>query len=119
MKFLFMCGVCLFALFAGYLTVIVARNSGSIAKSGNHSREILAGDRKFLDDFFQELNQGDRQGGGIYSPPSQKNGSAETMESTADSVPRAVLVVNREIVRRGELIVHSGTVKSKRQKIAP
>lgn len=113
-NFLLLCGVC---LFVGYMTAMVAGNPDRIAKSGNFSRNILAEDRKFLNDFFQEVNQGDHRGGGIYTPISEKNGSAETMESSPDSAPRAVLVVNSEIVRRGELVVHSRTVKGKRQKL--
>ena len=91
----------------------------SISNAGPLPRDIREEDRKFLDDLVQNQDQHDRQDGNSLSAPVQNIGNAEAIDSSPKSVPRAELVTNSEIVRRGELIVHSGTVKRKRQSITP
>ena len=91
----------------------------SISNTGPLARDIREEDRKFLDDLVQKQNQQDRQDGNSLSAPVQNFGNAGTIDSSPKSVPRAELVINSDIVRRGELVVHSGTVKRKRQSITP
>ena len=115
----------LLAFFLGALPSTLMKNDqstapGSISNAGPLARDIREEDRKFLDDFLvQKQNQQDRQDGNSLSAPVQNIGNARTIDSSPKSVPRAELVINSEIVRRGELVVHSGTVKRKRQSIAP
>ena len=47
--------------------------------------------------------------------PDQNLDRAGTIVSSSRAVPRAELVINTEIVKRGELVVHRGTSKLKRQ----
>ena len=47
----------------------------------------------------------------VFGTPDQNIGKAGTIVSSPKPVPRAELVINTEIVRRGELVVHSGTAK--------
>ena len=107
-KFLLVAAVC---GFVGYMTVFVAPRRDMITERGNSSRalhlaqDIPEEDRNFLDDLVQKQNQDDHRAGTIVSSPKP--------------VPRAELVINTEIVRRGELVVHSGTAKPKRQTITP
>ena len=97
--------------FVGYVAVFVAPRRDMITQRGNSSRalhlaqNIREEDRNFLDDLVQKQNQDDHRAGIIVSSPKP--------------VPRAELVINTEIVRRGELVVHSGTPKLKRQTITP
>lgn len=86
----------------------------SISDAGPLAQDIREEDRKFLDELVRKQNQD----GNLLSTPVANTGKFETIESSGKSVPRAELVINREIVRRGELVVHSGTVKRKRQNIA-
>jgi hypothetical protein len=74
-------------------------------------RAIREVDRKFLDDLAQ------KQGEGTHSTLVQNNGRAGAIEISRPSVPRAELVVNCAVVRRGELVVHAGTAKRKHQSI--
>ncbi len=111
-----LCVPCVFVL---YMTYFSAHSPNSIAQRGDFSRDILKEDRKFLDDLFQKMNHDDRTGWEFSRPPIQKIDSADKLESSPKSVPRAVLVVNSEIVRRGQLVVHSEAVRRKRQNIAP
>ena len=92
---------------------------GSISNAGPLARDIREEDRKFLDDLVQKQNQHDHQDGNSLSAPVQNIGNAGTIDSSPKSVPRAELIINSEIVRRGELVVHSGTIKRKRQSITP
>ena len=107
-KFLLVAAVC---GFVGYVTVFVAPRRDMITQRGNSSRalhlaqDIPEEDRNFLDDLIQKQNQDDHRAGTIVSSPKP--------------VPRAELVINTKIVRRGELVVHSGTAKLKRQTITP
>ena len=118
-KFLLVAAVC----GLGYVTVFVAPRRDMITQSGTSSRALHLGqnireeDRNFLDDLVQKQNQDDH-----YAPlsaPDQNIGKAGTIVSSPKPVPRAELVINTEIVRRGELVVHSGTAKPKRQTTAP
>jgi hypothetical protein len=115
-KFVLFCAVC---ALVGYVTVILARSPNRVGPGVNNSRGTFETDRRFLDVLFQELNKEDRPGWEWNLPPIRKTSSVGTVESCPQSVPRAVLVVNSEIIRRGELVVHSGTVKHKRQNITP
>jgi len=93
---------------------------GSISNAGPLARDTREEDRKFLDDLVQKQNQHDHQDGNSLSAPVQNIGNAGTIDSSPKSVPRAELIINSEIVRRGELVVHSGTIKRrKRQSITP
>jgi hypothetical protein len=121
-KFLLVAAVC---GFVGYVTVFVVPRRDMIAQGGNSSRAFqLAQDTReedsnFLNDLVQKQNQDDHHDGNPLSAPDQNIGKAGTIVSSAKPVPRAELVINTEIVRRGELVVHSGTAKPKRQTITP
>jgi len=110
------CAACVFVL---YLTIFLAHSPDTIAQRGDFSRDILKEDREFLDDLFQKMKHDDRTEWGFSQAPIQKIDNAGKMESSPKSVPRAVLVVNSGVVRRGQLVVHSEAVKRKRQNIAP
>jgi hypothetical protein len=114
LKFPLLCVACLFVF---NMTIFLAHRPDSIAQRGDSSRDILKEDRKFLDDLFQKMNPDDSPGWESSLLPIQKIGNPDRLESSAKSVPRAVMVVNDEIVRRGELIVPSGAVKRKRQSV--
>jgi hypothetical protein len=119
LRFLLVAVAC---VFVGYVTVFVAQRRDLISQGWISSRSPLAqdireGDRKFLDDLVQKQNQDDHQNGN--SAPVQDIGKPGTIDSTPKSVPRAELVINSEIVRRGELVVHSGTAKRKPRSITP
>ncbi len=107
--------------FVGYVTVFVAPRRDMITQRGNSSRalhlaqNIREEDRNFLDDLVQKQNQDDHHDGNPLSAPDQNIGKAGTIVSSPKPVPRAELVINTEIVRRGELVVHNGTTKLKRQ----
>jgi hypothetical protein len=121
-KFLLVAAVC---GFVGYLMVLVAPRRDMITQRGNSSRalhlaqNIREEDRNFLDDLVQKQNQDDHYDGNPLSAPDEHIGNAGTIVSSPKPVPRAELVINTEIVRRGELVVHSGTAKPKRQTTAP
>lgn len=114
LKLPLLCAACLFVF---KMTIFLAHRPDSIAQRGDSSRDILKEDRKFLDDLFQKMNPEDSRGWESSLLPIQKIGNPGKLESSPKSVPRAELVVNDEIVRRGELIVPSGAVKRKRQNI--
>src|SRR5271165_2352098 len=107
--------------FVGYVTVFVAPRRDMITQRGNSSlaQNIREEDRNFLDDLVQKQNQDDHHDGNPLSAPDQNIGKAGTIVASPKPVPRAELVINTEIVRRGELVVHSGTAKLKRQTITP
>jgi hypothetical protein len=111
--------------FMGYATVFVAQRRDMVTQRGNSSgalhlaQDIHEEDRNFLDDLVRKENQGDHQNGNPLSASDPNTGKAGTIDSIAKAVPRAELVVNSEIVRRGELVVHGGTVSRKRQIITP
>ena len=94
---LFLAAVCVFVV---YGTVLVAQK-----------RAIREVDRKFLDELAQ------KQDGVTHFTLVQNSGPAGAIEISRPSVPRAELVVNCAVVRRGELVVHNGTVKHKHQTI--
>jgi hypothetical protein len=112
--------------FVGYVTVFVAPRRDKTTKGENASRALkLAQDTReedsnFLNDLVRKENQHDHQHGNPRLAPDQNSGKAGTIGSSPEPVRRAELVVNTEIVRRGELVVvHSGTAKPKRQTITP
>jgi hypothetical protein len=121
-KFLLVAAVC---GSVGYVTVFVAPIRDMITQSGNSShafhlaQDIREQDSNFLDDLVQKQNQDDHRDGNPLSASDQNIGKAGTIVSSPKPVPRAELVINTEIVRRGELVVHSGTAKLKRQPNTP
>ena len=107
---------CVFVL---YVTIFLVHNPKSIAQRGDFSRDTLKEDRRFLDSLFEKINYEDRTARESSPAPIEKIDNGGKLESCTKTVPRAVLVVNTEIVRRGQLIVHSEPVKRKRQNITP
>lgn len=103
-KFLLVAMIC---GFVGYVTVFVEPRRDMIAQRGDSPRalhlaqDIREEDRNFLDDLAQKQNQGDHR--------------ARIIVSSPKPIPRAELVINTEIVRRGELVVHHGTAKLHRE----
>jgi hypothetical protein len=85
-------------LFVAYGTVLLAER-----------RAIGEVDRKFLDGIVRQ----ERQDADTLSTPGQNLGTASAIPSNHPAVLRAELVVNSAIVRRGELVAHSGGVKRK------
>jgi hypothetical protein len=98
------------ALLVFYLTLFVAERSDILVERGNYSPDTLAGDHKLLDD---------RPGCQTSLPPGQSISQGRAMESSSKSAPRAVLVVNSDLVKRGELIVRTGTIRRKHQNLTP
>jgi len=121
-KFLLLGAVC---GFVGYVTVSVALRRDTMTQKVNSSRafhlaqDIRKQDSDFLDDLVQKQNQDDHRDGNLVSAPAQNFDQAGSIVSSSRPVPRAELVVNTEIVKRGELVVPRGTAKLKRQTIAP
>jgi len=121
-KFLLLTAVC---GFVGYVTVFVTPIRDMITQRGNSShafhlaQDIREQDSNFLNDLVQKQNQDDHHNGNPLSAPDQNIGKAGTIVLSPKPVPRAELVINTEIVRRGELVVHSGTAKLKLQSITP
>ena len=103
--------------FVGYVTVFVAPRRDMITQRGNSSRalhlaqNIREEDRNFLDDLVQKQNQDEHHEGNPLSAPDQNTGETGAFVLSPKPVPRAELVINTEIVRRGELVVHGGTIK--------
>jgi hypothetical protein len=83
------------------------------------AQDVLEEDCKFLNALLQKQNQDDYQEGNSFCAPVQYIGKNGTIDSIRNSVPRAELVCNSEIVRRGQLIAHNRAVKYKRQRITP
>ena len=121
-KFLLVAAVC---GFVACVTVFVAAIRDMMTQRGNSShafhlaQDIREQDSNFLDDFVQKQNQDDYHDGNPLSTSDQNIGKAGTIVSSPKPVPRAELVINTEIVRRGELVVHSETAKLKRQPNTP
>ena len=111
--------------FVGYVTVFVTPIRDMITQRGNSShafhlaQDIREQDSNFLNDLVQKQNQDDHHDGNPLSASDQNIGKAGTIVSSPKPVPRAELVINTEIVRRGELVVHTGTAKLKRQPNTP
>jgi hypothetical protein len=100
-KFLNVSAGCAVAL---CVTVFVAQRPNRIVKNGDSFQFTCAEDRKFLDDLFRREDQGENS----LSEPVQNTGQAWPGETSLKPVPRAALVVNSEVVKRGELVVHGG-----------
>ena len=83
------------------------------------AQDIRKQDSNFLEDLVQKQNQDDHHDGSPLSASDRNIDKAGTIVSSSKPVPRAELVVNTEIVKRGELVVHRGTAKLKRQTITP
>ena len=100
--------------FVACVTVFVAPIRDMMTQRGNSSQafhlaqDIREQDSNFLNDLVQKQNQDDHHDGNPLSAPDQNIGKAGTIVSSPKPVPRAELVINTEIVRRGELVVHSG-----------
>jgi hypothetical protein len=121
-KFLLLAAVC---GFVGYITVSVALRRDMMTQGVNSSRgfqlaqNIREQDSNFLDDLVQKQKRDDHQNGNFLSAPDQNINKAGTIVSSSKPILRAELVVNSEIVKRGELVVHRGTAKPKRQTGTP
>ena len=100
--------------FTGYVTLFVAPRRGMITQRSNSSRALAQGtrgeDRDFLDDLVQKQKQDNHYVGN--PPPDRNIDKAGTIVPSPRLVPRAELVINTEIVRRGVLVAHSGTPNS-------
>jgi hypothetical protein len=107
------------ALLVFYLTLFVAERSDILVERGNYSPDTLAGDHKLLEELFHKPDQDDRPGWQTSLPPGQSISQGRAMESSSKSAPRAVLVVNSDLVKRGELIVRTGTIRRKHQNLTP
>jgi hypothetical protein len=107
--------------FVGYVTVSVALRRDMMTHRVDSSgtfhldQDIRRQDSNFLDDLVQKQNQDDHHDGSSLLAPDQNLDRAGTIVSSSRAVPRAELVINTEIVKRGELVVHRGTSKLKRQ----
>jgi hypothetical protein len=101
------------------LTLFVAERSDTLVEKGSYSPETLAGDHRLLEELFQKPDQNDGKAWRTSLPPGQSISQTPAMESSSKTVPRAVLVVNSELVRRGQLIVRSGTIRRKHQNLTP
>jgi hypothetical protein len=97
-----------------YITIFAAHSLKSISQRGDFSRDILKEDHRFLDDLLQKRNYDDGRGGGSSLAAIQKVDDATSLASSPIAVPRAILVVNSEVVRRAQLVVHGEGVKHKR-----
>jgi hypothetical protein len=71
-------------------------------------------DRNFLDDIVRQQGQD----ADTHFALGRNIGTAGTIGPSHPLVPRAELVINSAIVRRGELVVHDQTVTRKRKRIA-
>ena len=111
--------------FVGYVTVFVTPIRDMITQSGNSShafhlaQDIREQDSNFLNDLVQKQSQDDHHDGNPLSTSDHNYRQSGDNCLSPKPVPRAELVINTEIVRRGELVVHTGTAKLKRQTITP
>jgi hypothetical protein len=111
--------------FVGYVTISVAPRRDRITQREGSSaalsltQDVREEDRNFLDDLVQKQSYDDHHSGNPLSAPDQNIGKAGTIVAIPKPVQRAELVINTEIVRRGELVVRSGTAKRKRQRNTP
>jgi hypothetical protein len=101
--------------FVGYVTISVAPRRDRITQRESSSpalslaQDVREEDRNFLDDLVQKQSYDDHHSGNPLSAPDQNIGKAGTIVATPKPVQRAELVINTEIVRRGELVVRGGT----------
>jgi hypothetical protein len=107
--------LCVAGVFVLYLAISLAHSTEGTMQGGDFSPDILKEDRRFLDDLFQKMNDGDRTGRESSLVSTQKIDSAGKSESNPKTVPRAMLVVNSEIVKHGQLVIHGEAVKRKRR----
>ena len=111
--------------FVACVTVFVAPIRDMMTQRGNSSQafhlaqDIREQDSNFLDDFVQKQNQDDHHDGNPLSTSDHNYRQSGDNCLSPKPVPRAELVINTEIVRRGELVVHSETAKLKRQPNTP
>jgi hypothetical protein len=107
--------------FAGYVTLFVAPRRDMISQRSNSSRalaqSIRGEDRNFLDDLVQKQKQDNHYVGNPL--PDQNIDRAGTIVPSPIPAPRAELVFNTEIVRRGVLVAHSGTLNSSFRPFTP
>jgi hypothetical protein len=107
---------CVFVL---SIAIFSVHGPKTFARRGNFSRDILEEDRRFLDSLFEKTKCDDRTGRDSSLAAIQKIDDAGQLESYTQTVPRAMLVVNTEVVRRGQLVVRGEPVKHKRQNTTP
>jgi len=99
-----------------FLVYSATHGPKSTAQKGDFSRDTLKEDRRFLDSLFEKMNCDDGTARESSLALIQKIDNAGRSESYLKTVPRAMLVVNSEIVRRGAL-VHTEPAKRKCQNI--
>jgi hypothetical protein len=110
-KFLFVTAV--FG-FVGYVTFSVTPKGDRITQreSSSHAlslaQDVREEDRNFLDDLVQQ-SYDDHHSGNPLSASSQNIGKARIIVAIPKPVQRAELVINTQIVRRGELVIRRGT----------
>lgn len=111
-KFLFVAAV--FG-FVGYVTFSVAPRGDRITQRESFSpalslaQDVREEDHNFLDDLVQKQSSDDHHSGNPLSAPARNFGNAGTIVAIPKPVQRAELVINTEIVRRGELVIRRGT----------
>ena len=93
-RLLLMIGAC---VFVALVTVCVVRDREMVAQklSSRISQAIAKEDQEFLNDLFQIQSQGSQQ----------------QVNTARAPLPKTEFEMNSEIVRRAELVVHTGTVK--------
>jgi hypothetical protein len=97
----------------GCVTIFVVSRPHVIAQGGDSSvQNILQEDRNFLDELVQKKDQDNRHDRSSLSAADQNSGKAGAMVESPKPVPRAELVINTEIVRRGELVFPRRTLNS-------
>ena len=102
--------------FVGYATIssVAPRRDRITQREGSSpalslAQDVREEDRNFLDDLVQKQSYDDHPSGNPLSAPDRNIGKAGTIVAIPKPVQRAELVINTEIVRRGELVVRSGT----------
>ena len=101
--------------FVGYVTFSVAPRGDRITQRESSSRafslaqDVREEDRNFLDDLVQKQSYDDHCSTNAPLASAQNIDKTGTIIAIPKPVPRAELVINTEIVRRGELVMRRGT----------
>ena len=104
--------------FVGYVTFSVAPRGDRITHRESSSRafslaqDVREEDRNFLDDLVQKQSNDDHCSTNALLASVQNIDKTGTIFAIPKPVARAELVINTEIVKRGELVVHGGTPNS-------
>jgi hypothetical protein len=81
-----------------HFVIFLAHSPKSIAQRGDFSRDIPKEDRRFLDSLFEKINYEDRTVRESSPAPIEKIDNAGKLESCTKTIPRAMLMVNTEIL---------------------